>query len=391
MNILFIHEVEYIEKVVYEYQIVPELLSSWGNNVYVIDYPDKWKKKDFFDFGSLKSTRLVNVNKSGKIKGVTLFRPGLIKIPVISRISAFFTYFFLIKRVIEEGKIEKIVLFSVPTNGLQTLFWAKYYKIPVTFRLLDVMHEMVPNKVLSPITYWLEKIVYRSVDEVLALTQKMRQYAIKMGARERTCFFVPTGIDADLFYYQEKDEELLKKFNLSKKDRILLFVGTLFNFSGLDKIVLELPKYLAKMPELKLLIVGGGEQYDKLKGMVKNLNLEDKVLLPGFQDYKLLPKIINLAEICLCPFVINRTTDKIFPTKVYQYLACEKPVIVSRLEGCLETFLDNGGKDNVYYFDSIKEFFELVKKIKVVRVKDTNPSLQDLAKIISKQISRLEV
>lgn len=389
MNILFVHEVGYEDKVVYEYQIVPELLSSWGNNVYVIDYPDKWKKKNFFDFGSLRSSCQSNIKKAGKEKGITLYHPGFIKIPGVSRITAFFSYFFLIRKVILENKIEKIILYSVPTNGLQTLWWAKYYRIPVSCRLLDVMHEMVPNKLLSPITYLLEKIIYRSADEILALTEKMRRYAVNMGGRNKACRFVPTGADADLFYFQNKDERLMKEFGLTKNDRILLFLGTLFNFSGLDKIIAEMPKYLTKMPKLKLLIVGSGEQFEKLSLMVKELKLEKSVLLPGFQDYRLVPKIINLADICLCPFEINKVTDKIFPSKIYQYLACGKPVIASRLEGCLEIFPDTGGRNSIYYFSSVTNFFELVKRIKNKKVDSDNFSLQDLAGVMSKQIIRL--
>src|SRR3972149_4010047 len=114
MNILLIHEAEYIEKVIYEYQIIPELLSSKGHNVYVLDYPTAWKKKSFFDFGSLKSKELFNVKRANKSKGITLIRPCFLKIPVLSRISAFISYFFVIPKIIKKYQIDKIVLYSAP-------------------------------------------------------------------------------------------------------------------------------------------------------------------------------------------------------------------------------------------------------------------------------------
>ena len=99
MNILFIHETEYLEKVIYEYQIIPELLSTYGHNIYVIDYPSAWKKKNILDFGSLRTAYLLDVKKANKKKGITLIRPGIIKIPVISRLVAFFLYIFLIPKI----------------------------------------------------------------------------------------------------------------------------------------------------------------------------------------------------------------------------------------------------------------------------------------------------
>ncbi|MEX1052139.1 MAG: hypothetical protein WEC83_01990, partial [Patescibacteria group bacterium] len=145
MNLLFIHETEYIEKVIFEYQIVPEILASRGHNVYVVDFPSNWKKNSWFDLGTLRTKYLTGVKRANKKAGVTLIRPGFLKIPGISRLMAAIAYWWIIPAALKRYRIDCVVLYSVPTNGLPTVFWAKRLGVPVFFRLFDVLHQLVPN------------------------------------------------------------------------------------------------------------------------------------------------------------------------------------------------------------------------------------------------------
>jgi glycosyltransferase involved in cell wall biosynthesis len=391
LNILFVHETEYIEKVVFEYQIIPEIFASQGHNIIVIDFPTLWKKRSFFDFGSLKAESKKDISKANKAKGITLIRPGIIKIPIISRLVAFIAYFFLIKKVIKQYKIEKIVLYSVPTNGFQTLYWSKKYKIPVHFRLLDVLHQLVPNKILSGPTYIMEKLLYRRVSSMTAITPRLTKYAIRMGADPNTTSYLPSGSDLDIFYPTEKDPNLARKYNILKDDQVILFAGTLFYFSGLDILINFLIDHPNEQKNKKFLIVGHGEQYQFLKKMIKENNLSDVVVLTGFINYIELPKYINLADVCINPFEINQITDIIFPGKIYQYMACEKPVIATRLSEVIDIFPDNSKNESIRYFNLRKpqEFFSLLKIVGKKRIKDVNPSLQEIADNILNKLKLL--
>ena len=381
MNILFVHETEYLNKVVFEFQIIPEIYASQGHNVYVIDYPVGWKKRNIFDIGSLKTQYLTNVKKADKAKGITLIRPGIVKIPGISRLLAFFSYFFIIGKVIKLYSIEKIILYSAPTNGMQTLYWAKRYNIPVHFRSLDVLHQVVPSKILSLPTYFMEKYVYKRASSITSAAPRLTKYVIQMGGNPQTTSYLPSGSDLDIFYPQTKDLELIREFGITQNDQVILFAGTIYNFSGLDVLIRFLIDNPAMRKNMKFLIAGHGEQSDLLKKMIEDYGLSGIVFLTGFINYTELPKYVNLADVCINPFATNKITDMISPGKIYQYMACEKPVIATRLPGLIDIFPDDGGKNNIFYFDLNKpeEFFHLLRKIGKNRVKDINPSLQEIA------------
>ena len=62
-----------------------------------------------------------------------------------------------------------------------------------------------------------------------------------------------------------------------------------------------------------------------------------------------MPEFINLADLCINPFQINEATKDIIPGKIYQYLACAKPVLATPLQGMKELLPDENY--GVFYSD----------------------------------------
>lgn len=338
------HEVDFQRKVVFEFQTLPSLLAQQGHNVYVVDYQDRWQKLHPLDLGTLKT---VEMRTQRVYAPITLIQPGVIKIPVISRESAFITHYYAIKRAIEEYKIDVIILYSVPTNGLQTIYLARKYRIPVVFRSIDVLHHLVSNPILSKITYLLEKIVYRNVDLTLAICPELGKYVIDMGALKSKVKLLPLGIDTDIYKPNIDTKELREKWVLVDSNKIIMFVGTLPKFSGLDVYLHQFLEIVKQVPEVKLMIVGDGVHRSELENITKELGLSKSVIFTGLQPYETMPQYINLADICLNSFGATGATVSIFPTKVMQYLACGKPVIAYSLPG-LKSMLQGSAQGVVY-------------------------------------------
>jgi glycosyltransferase involved in cell wall biosynthesis len=389
MNLLFIHETEYIEKMIFEYQIIPEILATQGHRVIVIDFPHYQLNNKKNSPLSQRTETLENISRAKKAGTVTLIRPAFLRISLLDRFTAFFSYFGLIDSVIKKYNIDVVVLLAAPTNGIQALWATRKHKVPVHFRLLDVLHRLVPIPSLRWLAYLIERLIYPRVDQLSAITPRLRDYAVAMGANPQTSSYLPSGADTDLFFYQEKDPGLMNKYNISPADQVLLFAGTIYHFSGLDRVIANLPNALKKNPKLKLLIVGAGEQESQLKSLVQELGLERAVIFTGFISYPELPRYVNLADICINPFEINKITNIIFPGKIYQYLACEKPVIATKLQGMLDVFPIDDPNSGIHYFDTVEEFFVLVDSIGRCRVKDPNPSLQEITAALEEELKKL--
>jgi len=350
MNVLFVHEVDWLAKVVFDMHFLAESLSLLGHKVFAIDYESMWRRDGPFDFGNLRTRQVEGVSRAFPGASVCLRRPGFIKLPGLSRLSVAFTHYFEIQKMLRERDIDAIMLYAVPTSGLQTVHLARKFNIPVVFRSIDIVHVLVPYPVLRQVTKFLEKRVYSSVDMVLPDTPQYARYMLGLGIAESRVKLLPFPVDTGLFRPSVDCTEVRQKWGLTEQDLVIVFIGTLFEFSGLDAFIHEFPRIKKEVPPAKLLIVGDGPQRARLEGIIAELDLGKEVIITGFQPYPTMPQYINLATVCINPFVISDDTMDIFPAKIMQYVACGKATVATALRGI--TTLLPGESHGVVYVTS---------------------------------------
>ena len=348
MKILIVHEVNYLSKIIYEFQILPETLSLLGHEVTIVDYNDSWNTERSSSVVDLRTTVHKDIHRAYPQARVTVRRPGMVRLPIISRVSGSLTAALEIARVLRDDRPDVILLYGLPTIGLQTLWLAGARGVPVVFRSIDVSHQLVPRP-LSGITKVFEGFVFNSVDLNIALTPHLHKYISAYGVSDRCLKLLPSGVDVEMFSPGPRNNELLRRWNIGEKDPVVLFMGTLYRFCGLDRVITDFDNVLGEHPSTRLLIVGAGEDEGRLSGLAKKRGLEKNVILTGMQPYAMLPAFIRSSDVCINPFELNGITENILPTKLFQYMTCEKPVLATALPGTL-TFLP-GEEQGIVYAD----------------------------------------
>jgi glycosyltransferase involved in cell wall biosynthesis len=157
-----------------------------------------------------------------------------------------------------------------------------------------------------------------------------------MGAKEKNVEYFPLGFDPQTFKPMAKDQHLAHKLGISDNDKVILFVGTIYEFSGLENIIQNFETIKSKVKEIKFLIIGGGPNFEKIKSLVNKKKLKSDVILTNFKPQHEIPKFISLADVCINSFEINKITDRIIPIKILEYLACGKPVLSTPLKGTID-------------------------------------------------------
>jgi len=337
MRILVVHEVNYLSKTIYEFQILPEILSLLGHSVTIVDYNDSWKQEK--NGTGLLSPRQVYpaIHRAYDRARISLYRPAIIRIPGLSRISGAVTSGLEVARLLNHSRFDAVLLYGMPTVGIQTIVSARAYGVPVVFRAIDVSHELVPPALSLP-TRMIESVVFNQVDLNIALTPLIRDYIQGYDVPNDKVRLLPSGVDTELFSPEPKN---------NTDEPIVLFMGTIYRFSGLDRVVRDWKKVLAVHPRAKLVIVGTGEDQARLESIAAETGIASNLVFTGMQPYSRLPEFIQASDICINPFELNGITSRILPTKLFQYLACGKPVIASNLPGTLP-FL-RGEEDGVIY------------------------------------------
>ena len=158
---------------------------------------------------------------------------------------------------------------------------------------------------------------------------------------------VRAGVDVERFNPDVDGCVMREKLGIGKDDVVLFFMGWLYPFSGLKEVSVELAKVKDEHPNIKLLIVGDGDLYHELQRFRKDYGLK-QLILAGRQPYETIPEYIAASDICLLPAYNNEVMRNIVPIKMYEYMACGKPVIATRLPGIMKEFGEGNG---VVYVD----------------------------------------
>jgi len=144
---------------------------------------------------------------------------------------------------------------------------------------------------------------------------------------------VSNGANTSLFKPLEQ-ETCRKELGLDLKTPHICFVGNLAPWQGVEYLVKAAPFILPKFPECCFLIVGDGVMKDDLIKLCKELGVEDSFIFTGVIAYDRVPLYINASDTCTAPFIVARNAKiGLSPLKLYEYMACGKPVIASNISG----------------------------------------------------------
>jgi glycosyltransferase involved in cell wall biosynthesis len=86
---------------------------------------------------------------------------------------------------------------------------------------------------------------------------------------------------------------------------------------------------LHKKPDTTFMIVGEGFLERKLKRLVFELGIDDKVIFTGGIEHDKIPYYIASSTVCVAPFKDTLVTRCKSPLKIVEYLAAGKPVVAS--------------------------------------------------------------
>jgi glycosyltransferase involved in cell wall biosynthesis len=335
LRILFVHEVSYLKKVIYEMHEFPELLSLKGHQIVFLEF-DEGRK--FWD----KRTRSAETQVPGRVHKnatISLARPFQLGIPGLDRLLATVTVIPKLRHLLKHGSFDVVVLYAVPTYGFQTIKIARKSSTPVVFRALDVSHK-IRSSILSPLIKAVERFVYRNSDLISANNLAMADYCKRLSARTKPSEVHYPPLDLEHFKSSGKDLGLAESLGISESDKVITYMGSFFYFSGLHAAVAEFAR--SSKPDQKFLLIGGGELEKELREQVSRLGLSGRVIFTGFVPYAELPRYLKLSDIAINTLERNLVADVALPNKVLQYVASGLSVVSTELAGLKSIFQNSG-------------------------------------------------
>ncbi|OPX58830.1 MAG: putative glycosyl transferase [Methanobacterium sp. PtaB.Bin024] len=358
MKILVVQESDWLQRNPHQQHHLMERMSLRGHEIRVIDYEINWKTNNNPGL-TVKREIFKGVHKIHDEARVDVVRPSFIKITVLNYLSWVWTNYREINRQIKEYQPDVIIAFGL-LNAYIASKAAKKHKIPFVYYLIDVLYNLIPEKPLQSFGKKVKKSTIKNSDMVITINKTLAEFAINMGADKEKTMVIDAGIDLDNFNPETVDgSHIREEYGVKDDEFLLFFMGWIYHFSGVKEVARELGKGSNK--NIKLMVVGDGDAYDDLVDIQKEYGMENQLILTGKQPYDRIPEFIASSDVCILPAYPDEIIMKdIVPIKFYEYMAMEKPVITTKLNGVIAEFGDDKG---ILYVDKPEDVVELSSKI----------------------------
>jgi glycosyltransferase involved in cell wall biosynthesis len=191
------------------------------------------------------------------------------------------------------------------------------------------------------LTHALASFALRRCDRVVVLTEGLGHLVqAQYGVRADRVALLPSGSDVSLFYPRERNR-CVQGAGLDPAYEYIGFVGSFYQYQGLGTLLEAFERLHARRSSVRLLLVGDGEEAAVLREQAAQRGLSRWITWTGRVPYAHVPILIGAMDVCVAPFCGDRGETS--PVKIFDYLACGKPVVASAIPSVTALFSQSNG------------------------------------------------
>ncbi len=177
-------------------------------------------------------------------------------------------------------------------------------------------------------------------DGVAVICEGLRDDLIARGIDGGKIMVSPNGVDLTLFgAVPPRDDALATTLGLDGKD-VVGFIGSFYDYEGLDDLIAAMPALAAARPDARLLLVGGGPMADALAAQAAASPVAGAIHFVGRVPHAEVERYYGLIDILAYPRKRMRLTDLVTPLKPLEAMAQGRMVAASDVGGHRELIRD---------------------------------------------------
>lgn len=293
------------------------------------------------------------------IDGLDFFRTpkgnGIMsKLPVLNQLEVIDGLTKRLSEIIPQIKPDVLHAHSPSLNAIAALRAGKKFGIPVVYEVRAFWEDAAvdhgtakENGMRYRLTRALETYALKNANAVTTICEGLRKDIVARGIAADKVTVIPNAVDIDKFAVGGvADLELKRKLGLQDM-RLIGFIGSFYAYEGLDVLLRAVPAMLARQPDLRVLLVGGGPQDAQLRQLAKDLKIDDKVVFTGRVPHEQVAQYYDLLDVLVYPRLSMRLTDLVTPLKPLEAMAQGRVLAASDVGGHLE--LIEHGKTGVLF------------------------------------------
>jgi len=228
-------------------------------------------------------------------------------------------------------------------------WWLAWWKrVPFVFEVRDLWPESLAavgagaegtllHRALGAIAGFL----YRRANQIVVVSPAFKEHLIQhWNVPADKIAIVENGVETELFRDDPSAHEIRRDLHL--EDRFLIcYTGTLGMAHGLETLIAAAEQLQKSALNATFLLIGEGAEKQRILELAAQRNLANIRFLDQ-QPRERIPAYISAADVCL---VLLKKTDlfkTVIPTKLLEYMACERPVIIA-VDGQARRLVEEAG------------------------------------------------
>lgn len=186
------------------------------------------------------------------------------------------------------------------------------------------------------------KMCFRMSKAVIVVSANLGNLVMSQGGVDPEKIYVlPNAADVEVPVIDPEAKQLLgKQYGLGSSP-IVVFVGALQPWHGLDNLLEAFAIVLKTIPSAKLLIVGDGSMRQRSVEKSNTLGIQQSVIFTGNVDHSKVPEFLSVSDVAVAPYPRLPLDFYFSPLKLFEYMAAGKAIVASRL-GQIAEVLTNG-------------------------------------------------
>lgn len=253
-----------------------------------------------------------------------------------------------VEALANEWKPDVLHAHSPVLDGLAALRVGKKLGIPVIYEIRAFWEDAAvgngtgrEGSLRYRLTKHLETHAVKSADAVAVICEGLRGDLIARGIDSDKITVSPNGVDLDLFGDPPpRDDMLAEMLGLAADDAVIGYIGSFYDYEGIDDLIAAMPALVAVQPKARLLLVGGGPMEASLKAQAAASPAAAHIHFVGRVPHTEVERYYSLIDILAYPRKKMRLTDLVTPLKPLEAMAQGKLVAASSVGGHRELIED---------------------------------------------------
>lgn len=255
---------------------------------------------------------------------------------IIGRMKVFFAFMFsaAIAGMARIDRPDVVIATSPPLVTAVAGYLAAWrWRAPLVFEVRDLWPEsavavgvLKANSLLTRALYALERFIYKVSARIVVLTPAFRDNIVGRGlAPEERIAFIPNGADLDQFSPGPRDEALRARLEWGNRF-VALYAGAHGLANHLDQLV-DAAECLKAREDILIVTAGDGPERPRLLAEIERRGLSNIKLMGQFPKTQM-PDLVRSCDAGLAVLKRIDTFKTVYPNKVFDYMACAKPVVL---------------------------------------------------------------